>query len=298
MQEFSQQYPVNRVRIVTAAAPVFAPFGAKSGAMQCSIDGRKLAYDDAGSGLPIVLLHGFLLDRTAWEVPFAALARRTRVIAPDLRGAGESARGNGPALMESLAGDLAGLLDALGIERAIVAGHSLGGYVALAFFRMYAERVAGLGLVASHAGADLPERAAERDALAAGVEAEGVEPAIARYLPLSFDPRVARDYPALVARTRTIMERQDPGGSADLIRGIKERVASDDLLEDIQVPVLILAGEYDQIIPAASLRATADAIADCEFTLLPGVGHVPMFEAPSATTAALERLVVRSAVTR
>jgi 3-oxoadipate enol-lactonase len=280
--------------MAAAVTMVFPSPGAKSGAMQRSIDGLNLSFDDAGSGLPIVLLHGLLLDRTIWESSFAALARQTRVIAPDLRGAGKSARGNGPALMETLAGDLAGLLDALGIERAIIAGHSLGGYVALAFFRMYAERVAGLALVASQIAADLPGRAAERDALAARVEAEGVEPGVAAYLPLSFDPGVFRDYPPLVERARSVMARQDPLGTAALIRGIKERVACDDLLEDIQVPALILAGERDLLIPPAPLRAVADAIADCEYVVLPGVGHLPMLEAPSATTAALERLVRRS----
>ena len=100
--------------------------------MQQTIDGLRLAYDDAGSGDALVLLHGFPLDRTIWDVQFAALAQRCRVIRVDARGSGESECGAGPALMETLAGDLYGLLDALDVGRAIVAGHSMGGYIALA----------------------------------------------------------------------------------------------------------------------------------------------------------------------
>ncbi len=102
--------------------------------MQARIDGVRIGYDDEGTGIPMVLLHGFPLDRTIWEEQAARLAQRARVIRVDLRGAGESMPGEGPALMETLAGDVAGLLDHLKIERAIICGHAFGGYVALAFF--------------------------------------------------------------------------------------------------------------------------------------------------------------------
>lgn len=263
--------------------------------MQRTIDGLRLAYDDAGSGTPLVLLHGFPLDRSIWDAQVPALSRKCRVIRPDLRGAGESARGAGPALMETLAGDLAGLLDALDVERAIVAGHSIGSYVALAFFRMYAERVIGLALVAGHVAADTPALLPGRDVLAARVEAGGMQPAIDAYWPRYFNPRFYTDDVPLVERARAIMARQDGAGAAALIRGMKERIGSEDLLEDIAVPSLIVAGETDDWITPESLRATAAAIADCEYVMLAGVGHMPMMEAPGATTAALERLVDRVA---
>ena len=135
------------------------------------IDGVRLAYDVAGSGDAIVLLHGFALDRSVWDPQFDALAQRGRAIRIDLRGSGESAHGEGLALMETLAGDVFGILDALDAERVVIAGHGMGGYVALAFFRMYAERVAGLALIASQVRADAAEHSAERDALIAALEA-------------------------------------------------------------------------------------------------------------------------------
>jgi len=260
--------------------------------MQTTIDGVKIAYDDTGSGPAIVLIHGFPLDRSIWNPQRDALAPRARVVRPDLRGAGESARGaDGPALMEALAGDLAGLLDALAIERAIVVGHSIGSYVAFAFFRMYAERVAGFGLVAGHPAADTPALLPGRDTLAAQLEAGDIAPAIDAYLPRYLDPAST---PALRESVRDIMARQDARGAAALVRGMKERVASYDLLEDIAVPATIVAGASDDWIAPDALRAAAAAIPDCEFVVLDGVGHLPMLEAPDAVSAALARLVERA----
>jgi 3-oxoadipate enol-lactonase len=265
-------------------------------AMQKTIDGIRIGYDDAGSGDVLVLIHGFPLDRTTWEIPAAALAKSCRVIRPDLRGLGESARGEGPALMETLAGDLAGLLDALGVERSIVVGHSLGTYVALAFFRMYSERVAGLGFVAGHVSADTPALLPVRDLLASRLASDGMQAAIDSYLPRYFAPAFYKEHADIVAGTVALMKRQDPLAAAAIVVGIKERVGSEDLLEDIAVPTVIVAGEKDEIISAAALERTSAAIADCEFVLIPGVGHMLMDEAPAITTAAIERLVARCGV--
>jgi pimeloyl-ACP methyl ester carboxylesterase len=273
--------------------------------MTLTIDGRRIAYDDTGgAGVPLVLLHGFPLDRTVWDEQMPALAG-TRVIRIDLRGCGESEPSDGPALMEALAGDVAGVLDALGIERAALAGHSIGGYVALSFFRMYAERVAGLALVASHvaedagrdAGADPAQRAlaAGRDALAERLETEGsMDAAIETYLPRYFAPQVYRERPELVERARAMMQRQNPRGCAQLVRGMKERLDSHDLLGDIDVPALLLAGGADSYLKTETLRETAAAIAGASFLALEDVGHLPMLEAPERTADALAAFAQRA----
>ena len=253
-----------------------------------------------------MLLHGFPLDRTVWDEQLSALGG-VRVIRIDLRGCGESEPGDGPALMEMLAGDVAGVLDALGVERAALAGHSVGGYVALAFFRMFAERVAGLALVASHVSADASNApdadpaqralAVSRDALAERLERENtMDSAIEAYLPRSFAPVAYRERHELVERAREIMARQSPRGAAQLVRGMKERLDSHDLLPDIAVPALIVAGADDAYLRTETLRETAAAIAGAELVVLDGVGHAPMLEAPAPTADALLRFARRAAV--
>ena len=275
--------------------------------MLVTIDGRRIGYDDSGgSGVPLVLLHGFPLDRTVWDQQLPALAG-TRVIRIDLRGCGESEPSDGPALMEVLAGDVAGVLDALNVERAAFAGHSIGGYVALAFFRMFAERVAGLALVASHVAEDAGrnpsadpaqrELAAGRDALAERLESDGtMDAAVESYLPRYFAPRVYRDRPELVERGRAVMQRQNARGCAQLVRGMKQRLDSHDLLADITVPALVLAGGADSYLDARTLRETAAAIAGAEFVVLEDVGHLPMWEAADATSGALAAFAQRARV--
>jgi pimeloyl-ACP methyl ester carboxylesterase len=272
--------------------------------MIATIDGRRIGYDDSGGpGVPLVVLHGFPLDRSVWDEQMPALAG-TRVIRVDLRGCGESEPSDGPALMEVLAGDVAGLLDAMHVERAALAGHSIGGYVALAFFRMYAERVAGLALIASHVsadasnnpGADSVQRAlaASRDELARRLETEGtMDAAVESYLPKYFAPHVYGEHPELVDRVRAIMRRQSPRGSAELVRGMKERLDSHDLLEDVHVPALIVAGAEDVYLKPEMLRATAAAIGGATFVELARVGHLPMLEAPERTADALAAFAQR-----
>lgn len=275
--------------------------------MTITIDGRRIGYDEtSGVGTPLVLLHGFPLDRTTWDEQMPALAGR-RVIRIDLRGCGESEPSDGPALMETLAGDVAGVLEALDVPRAALAGHSIGGYVALAFFRMYAERVAGLGLIASHVNADGSQApaigapldsqrdlAASRDGMAERLEREGsMDAVIESYLPRYFAPSVYRERPELVKRLRAVMARQNAHGCAELQRGMKQRVAADDLLEDLDVPVLIVAGAQDAYIRADALRETAAAVRDATYVLLEDAGHLPQWEAPQQTADALAAFAKR-----
>ena len=121
---------------------------------QSTFDGTRLAVLDEGAGPAIVLIHGVLLAKETWDAQAAALARHARVVRIDLRGHGASGVPPGPYLMETLAGDVLDVLDALGIERATIVGHSLGGYVTFAFYRMFAERCAALGFVSTRAAAD------------------------------------------------------------------------------------------------------------------------------------------------
>jgi pimeloyl-ACP methyl ester carboxylesterase len=262
--------------------------------VRITIDGRTVGYDDTGgSGIPVVLLHGFGADRSVWDAIVPAFGDR-RVIRLDFSGAGESASGDGPALMEALAGDVAALLDALHVERAVLAGHSLGGYVTFAFFRMYAERVAGLAFVASHARSDSPEMAAAREALAQTTERLGTMEAI---ITAYADRLAGPQRPGAENRTRdevlAMMARQDPRGSVQLLRGMKERLDCSDLFADIGVPTLVIAGSQDAAVPFEASRQISDSVAGARLVVLEGVGHSTMVEAPGPCGAALAEFAMQ-----
>ncbi|MBD5635063.1 MAG: alpha/beta fold hydrolase [Candidatus Eremiobacteraeota bacterium] len=258
--------------------------------MQLTVDGTRFDVLDEGRGPAIVLIHGVLLAKETWDAQAAALARRARVVRFDLRGHGASSVPPGPYLMESLAGDVSAVLDALGIERAAIAGHSLGGYVAFAFYRMFAERCSALGLVCTRAAEDDDATANFRYDLAERVEREGIEPAIEAFSGRSFAPKTYLERPELPARLEAINRRTDPRGAAAMLRGMAARVSSEDLYDEIDIPVRIVAGTQDAVIPFAFAEAMATGIRGAELDVLE-CGHVPLYEEPDALTESLERLL-------
>ena len=247
---------------------------------------------DGSSRTSIVLIAGFPLTRDIWNSQAGALSQRHRAIRPDLRGIGKSSVPDGPYLMERLASDVAAALDALGVQRAAFAGHSLGGYVALAFARMFTERVTHLALVCSRLAADSPEQAATRRDVADRIEREdSMQPAIDAYVSRLTAPRTAAERPEVAARVRELAASLEPQGAAAMLRGMAMRPAAGDIAPDLDVPVLVVAGARDGVISMEEARAVARAFPQGRLVVCEESGHVPMLEEPDRVTAALEALL-------
>lgn len=258
---------------------VFADDGA---CIDACVDGRA----DADA---LVLIHGFPLTRTIWDAQSDALARSVRVIRPDLRGAGKSAVPDGPYLMERLAADVAVLLDALAIERVALAGHSMGGYVALAFARMFTERVTRLALIASRLRADTPDEAATRRTLADRVESESsAEPVINAYLPRLLAPSTLAESAGVVERAYTIARENTPAGIAATLRGMALRSPAEDIAEELDVPVVFVAGGRDRVVDLDEARGVVAAFPRARLVVCEESGHLPTLEEPERVTTALE----------
>ena len=250
------------------------------------------AHVDGTNGKPIVLIHGFSLARELWNAQARALSHAHRAISIDLRGMGASSVPGGPYLMETLAADVAAVLDALSIERVWIAGHSLGGYVALAFARMFAERVAGLALVCSRLAADSPEAAAARYELADRTESEAsMEPVLQAFEPRLFAPETLASRQETVEGVRAMIRATDPRGAAAMLRGMAVRDDAGDIAPDLDVPVTVVAGTLDAIIPMAQAEAVAAAFPRGRLLVCERSGHLPMLEEPDRVTEALTSLL-------
>ena len=249
-----------------------------------NIEGIQLAYERHGKGTPLVLLHGYPLDHHLWDDVFPLLSDTFDLILPDLRGFGESTIIDSPYTMDDFASDIAGLLDHLGIQKAAIAGHSMGGYVALAFARLYPERVNGLGLVSSQAPADPPDRKEGRYKSATEVAEKGVggvvETMTAKF---TSDTR-------LQAFARQTMERQKPAAYIGALKAMAEREDSTPLLSAMTYPVVVVHGDADVLIPIDRAREVKAAVPHAHLTELSGVGHMPMMEAKERTAEALKHL--------
>jgi len=256
--------------------------------MQAHINGFQMAFEDNGKGLPVLFIHGFPLNRKIWRPQAEALREKFRVITPDVRGHGESEATAGVYEMELLADDLAALLRHLQCGPAFIAGHSMGGYILFAFYREYPEWVRGLILVSTRAVADSAEGKANREALAQRVEQEGHQPVVEKMLGPMMAEASVRAKPGLKNEVEAIMRETTIPGLAGASRGMAARLDSTELLAQINVPVLIIAGTADALIPHAESENMARTIPDARLHLLTGVGHLPSLEKPEEMNRALK----------
>jgi pimeloyl-ACP methyl ester carboxylesterase len=250
-----------------------------------------LHYSDIGHGTPVVLLHGFPLSSEIWRAQLARLADRWRVITPDLRGHGKSPAPDGAYRIEGMARDLLALLDSLQISKAVIMGHSMGGYVTLATAKIAPERFLGLGLVASQAVADTDEARQGRFKMIEKVSAEGNTPVAAAMIPRLFAPNAD---PEIVEATRQIILNTPPVGIIGTLQAMAARDNTEAVLAKMNVPVLLMAGQHDQIIPLARSQALAAAVPGAKLAVIEKVGHMPMLEDPTRTTAAIAEFLSTS----
>ncbi len=246
-----------------------------------NVAGINIAYVRRGRGVPLVLLHGYPLDHSLWDEVVPMLENDFDLIMPDLRGFGESDVMEADRSIIDYASDIAALLTHLGLRKALLAGHSMGGYVALAFLREYPERAAGLGLVSSQVVADSPETKEARVATAQRVLKAGVGE-VAESMPpkLSADARIQ-------ARARGLISRQRAAGVANALYAMAERPDSSELFSSSTLPVVILHGEVDALISVERGRQMKSALPSAHYVELGGAGHLPMLEDPPAVAAAL-----------
>ena len=250
-----------------------------------NVNGIQLAYERRGKGNPLVLLHGFPLDHHLWDEVAPLLGDTFDVITPDLRGFGNSTMIDPPHSMDDYASDIASLLNRLNIHKAAIVGHSMGGYVALAFARLYPGRVSGLGLISSQVLADAPERKEGRYKSATDVAANGIGSVVE-----AMTPKFTADE-KLQAYARTAMERQQPAAYIGALRTMAERPDSTHLLSSFHFPVVIVHGDADSLIPIDRAREMKAALPQAYLLEIPGAGHMPMMEAPVKTAEALRLLV-------
>lgn len=251
------------------------------------VEGVEIAYDDVGSGQCVVLLHGYPFDRSLWGEQVEVLSKDHRVIVPDLRGHGESAVTPGPATMELMAKDVAGLLQTLDISQATIGGLSMGGYVALAFYRMFPERVRSLILASTRAQGDSDDAKQNRKQQEEKALREGMEGIADGLLPKLLTPDTVAKSPEVVKQLRGMMANTDPKGAAAALQGMAIRQDQTKFLSSITVPTLILVGDEDVITPMADAELMHREIPGSRLEIIAGAGHVLNLERPEEFNAAI-----------
>lgn len=249
---------------------------------QFGVRGVSLAVDVQGDGDAILFLNAFPLDRMMWR-PLASALTGWRRIMPDYRGFGESETPEAGYSIDEYADDAAALLGALRVERAVVCGISMGGYVAFALWRRHPERVRALVLMNTRATPDDADGKAKRDTTIARVRRDGPGFLAETMTPNLVAPATITTMPDVVTQVKTAIGRARGDGVAGALAAMRDRPDSTPMLPSITVPTLVIAGHDDQVIPVAAQRAMADAIPNAQLTVLPGAGHLAPLEQPVNT---------------
>ena len=251
-----------------------------------NLNGVELGYRDSGNGKDVVLLlHAFPLNSGMWSRQIAALEKRHRVIAPDYRGLGKSAASAQPSTMDVRAQDVRALLAHLRVERAAVAGLSMGGYLAFELYRQAPGLFRGLALCDTRAGADTEEGRATREKFAQTTLEKGLGWVAEEMIPKLLKPQPD---PACVKEVRSLVHEGTPAGVAAAQRGMGQRPDSTPTLGQISCAALVVVGEQDGLTPPSESEKMAAGIrSTMKLVRIPNAGHLPCIENPEAFNQAL-----------
>lgn len=258
------------------------------------VGSTMLSVTDTGAGTPIVLLHAFPLNARMWAPQLAALPVGWRAVAPDFRGFGRSPRGNPPARhVRDHAVDVLGLIDTLGLGQVVIAGVSMGGYVAFECWRQRPEVVRGLVLADTRAEADSEEARARRTVMQATAARDGVEAVIDAMLPGLLGASTRTDDPHLAVEVRRWALESAPDGIVDALEALRTRPDSRPDLPSMRCPTLVVVGSEDTLTPPAVAHVLADGIAGATYVEIPRAGHLANVEQPEAFNGALTGFLAR-----
>jgi 3-oxoadipate enol-lactonase len=240
-----------------------------------------LHFEDSGQGPPLLLIHGFPFSSRMWNRQLETLSGQAHMFAPDLPGFGDSPLLDSSYTVERYAEDCTTILDALDIMEPIaVGGLSMGGYIALAFARLFPERVSALLLLSTRSGADSVEGKAGREKTIAAVKEHGASAVTEAMYPKLLAPAAYESNPAAAAELQETMRSASSEGIVAALGAMRDRPDSTSRLADLQMPTLIIHGREDQVIPFSEAEAMAKAIPHSDLHLISNAGHLPNLEQP------------------
>lgn len=252
----------------------------------------QIGYDEGGTGVPVLFVHGFPHDRSLWTPQLQGLSVQARCLALDQRGFGETTAAP-PYSMDQYADDLAGFMDVLHLERAVIAGLSMGGYIALAMWRRHAARVRGLVLSNTRAGADSDEAREKRKNLMEVARDQGSNAVADAMLTGMLGKTTRSKRPEIVNIVHRMISSAPVDGVVGALQAMMDRPDSTSMLGTIDVPTLVVTGDEDAIIPTEEARSMHAAIRGSSLEIIAGAGHLSNLERPAAFNHLVSEFLAR-----
>jgi 3-oxoadipate enol-lactonase len=251
-----------------------------------------LGYEKEGQGPPVVLIHGFPLNKAMWRPQIDALRDRCTLVAPDLRGFGEAAGPVNDVTMDTYADDVLSLLDSLGMDRVALAGFSMGGYVAFRIVAKAAARISSFILACSRAGPDSEEARQGRYKTIERIRTEGPGGFLEEFTGRLVGATTKATRPAVLETVRRIVGKPPAASLTAALAAMATRPDSLPLLAKIAVPTLVIVGEEDTVMPADAGKEIAAGVQAGRLVTIPKAGHVSNLEAPEAFNQALQEFLL------
>ena len=253
---------------------------------------KSIFFTDEGHGTPLVLIHAFPTDQRLWASQQEGLIKYFRVITLDLWGFGHSSASDGDAItMTEYADEVKEVLDKLQIQKAIIVGESMGGYIALAFVKHNPDRVQGLILSDTQSIADSVEAKAKREKTAQDVLANGSAQFIRDFMPKALSANASDE---TRADLKNILDSQAVTGIASALRGMALREDTTSVLGKINFPVLIMTGENDALISPVQSQNMCAVVKGCKLVVIADAGHLSSLEQPEKwNQAVIDSFIMR-----
>lgn len=251
----------------------------------------SIFYSEAGKGVPVVFLHGYCETSMIWKEFRNYLSRRNRVITIDLPGFGRSPRLNYAFSLQDIAAEIKQVLDEKKVTSFILVGHSLGGYVALAFAKQFPFALKGLGLFHSSIYEDTPDKKENRTKLIEFIKANGVKPFIKTFMPSLFYEKNRKNFDELIDELSTTAEKTSPETVMEYARAMRDRDSSVEFMKRFRKPVMFIIGEKDQSVPLKKSLEQAVVPANSHILRLKDVGHMGMFENTADTLKFVQKFI-------
>jgi 3-oxoadipate enol-lactonase len=253
-----------------------------------TVNGRETRYLEAGAGQPVVLIHAFPFSADMWRPQLDRTPDGWRFITPDLRGfGGFPLTGEQAPTMDDYAADVLELMDALAIERAVIGGLSMGGYIAFALFRKASARFSGMILADTRPQTDTPEGLEGRRALLELARTSGVRAVADDLIPKLVGETSRRERPHVVDEVRRLIEASDLAGIDGAIHALMSRQDSTADLGRVACPTLVIVGREDLVTPVQDAERMHEAISGSRIVVLPRAGHLSNLETPEEFSRAL-----------
>lgn len=252
----------------------------------------KIAFEEHGNGKPIILLHAFPLSRQMWNQNIDSIvAANYRAITPDLRGFGGSSNFADINSMEAMAFDVAELMDSLKIEKAVIGGLSMGGYVAFNFYRLFPGRVSALIICDTNAAADSDDKRESRYEIIEKIEQQGSDVLIEDMLPNLVSDFTKVNNKKLITELEQMFADADRQALIAALRGMAERESHDEILKSIDVPTVLIFGETDSITDLDVARSMQNRIPGSALFTLKNAGHYSNLEQPEQFNDVLSKFL-------